>query len=366
MSSLTIGSFPYKPGFNPYQSLITGAIEDAGLEVVRIPPEKWFPLQKAFATDCDILHLDWPHDWYGGRNTVLRFLKRWMYLRALRQKKKLIGKSKLVWTAHNLVAHDSRDRQDEHRMIQALIDQCDGIMVMSETSHDLLREQYQVPNQASVEKVYHGHYADCYPNTCSRVEARAKLNLGDDTRIVVTVGSVRPYKGIEGLIDTLLKSPATNFKWIIAGRSATEEYGIHVSSLVEAAYRQGCDIEFHNTLVPDNDLQFYFNAADACILPFENVLNSGSMLMAMSFGCPVIAPAVGSIPEVINSDWGFLYEPNSPDSTHSALKRAMAKVSTHEFDEIREAVISSTKERYSWELAGKNLRSWYTELCGRD
>ena len=363
MSPLIIGSFPYKPGFNPYQSLITGAIEQAGLEVVRIPPEKWFPLQRAFATNCDILHLDWPHDWYGGKNAATRFLKRWMYLRALRQKKKLIGKTKLVWTAHNLIAHDSQDKQDEHCMIQSLINQCDGIMVMSQASHDQLREQYQVPNTTLIKNVYHGHYADCYPNLCDRTAAREKLKLSDDKNVIVTVGSVRPYKGLEGLIDTLLKFPISNLKWIIAGRSANKEYGNHVTDLVASANRQGCDIEFHNALIPDNDLQYYFNAADACILPFENILNSGSMLMAMSFGCPVIAPAVGSIPEIVNRDWGFLYTANAPDSTHAAIEEAMTKISTHSFDAIRDAVISQTKEKYSWDLAGERLCKWYHELC---
>ena len=140
--AISIGSFPYKPGFNPYQRLITGAIEDAGADVVRIPPVKWFPLQKAFATECDILHLDWPHDWYNGKNALTRFLKKQMYLGALRNKKKTIGRTKLVWTAHNLVSHDSGGSGHEHKMIQALIDQCDGIMVMSEASRALLEQTY--------------------------------------------------------------------------------------------------------------------------------------------------------------------------------------------------------------------------------
>ena len=117
---LKVGSFPYAPNFNPYQRLLTTAIEDEGANVTRITPKKWFPLQKVAKIPVDILHLDWPHDWYNGKSAVTQFLKTCMYLQGLRG----LRAKPVIWTAHNLIAHDSPNPKREHRMIQKLINQC--------------------------------------------------------------------------------------------------------------------------------------------------------------------------------------------------------------------------------------------------
>ena len=362
--SIVVGSFPYYPSYNPYQSLITGAIESAGLKVVRIPPEKWFPLDKAFATDCDILHLDWPHDWYGGKNAITRFLKRWMYLRALRQKKKLIGNTKLVWTAHNLVAHDSGESDDEHQMIQALINQCDGIMVMSEASRNLLQKIYQLPKNTLVETIYHGHYIDCYPNEITPADARNRLGIPEGDQVFLSVGTIRPYKGHLKLIENFGEIAKPNQRLIIAGISRNKDYLTLIQTKVESQMaKSGCKIDTHLDLVPDQELQVFFNAADICVLPFENVLNSGSLLMAMSFGIPVLAPSVGSIPEVAISDYSYLYDATS----EKGLRNGLVKISEMEFSRRdRDQHLAMTKEKYSWTKTGLQLTNWYRQLIARD
>ena len=79
-----------------------------------------------------------------------------------------------------------------------------------------------------------------------------------------------------------------------------------------------------DTLVPDEELQLYFNACDLVALPFRQVLNSGSLLLAMSFGCPVVAPRLGSIPEVACPEGWFGYDAANPDGLRSALRAALA------------------------------------------
>ena len=360
MQPIVVGSFPYKPGFNPYQKLITGAMEAAELSVIRIPPEKWFPLQKAFSIDCDILHLDWPHDWYSGKNAVTRFLKRTMYLRGLSRKTRSIGNTKLVWTAHNLVAHDSGDAGDEHRMIQALIDQCDGVMVMSEASRELLQQSYQLPNRTKVETVYHGHYIDCYPNDMSRIEARKHLDVPDGDQVFLSVGSIRPYKGHLKLIRDFGEVAKPNQRLIIAGGSSNNDYLEMIQSEADKQVAAtGCKIDTHLGIVPDQELQIFFNAADICVLPFEHVLNSGSLLMAMSFGIPVLAPSVGSIPEVAIPDFSHLYEP----TTGEGLRNGLVEISKLQFSQAdRQQHLDTTREKYSWTRAGIQLATWYQKL----
>ena len=85
---MIVSNFPYAPSQNPYQRLITEAMESVGIEVVRIPPEKWWPLHKAASVESDIIHLDWPHDWYTGKNFLTQAIKIKMYLKGLKQLEK--------------------------------------------------------------------------------------------------------------------------------------------------------------------------------------------------------------------------------------------------------------------------------------
>lgn len=363
MTQIVVGSFPYRPGFNPYQKLVTGAIEEAGLTVVRIPPKKWFPLQKAFAVDCDILHLDWPHDWYQGRNGLTRFLKRAMYLQALRKKKDSIGKTKLVWTAHNLVAHDTHNRDFEHRMIQALIDQCDGIMVLSEASRQQLQQTYHVPKTTSVKTVYHGHYIDCYPNEIDRSISREQLNIGSEEQVFLSVGSIKPYKGHLELIKVFSEIATPNQRLILAGSARQPALNSLIQDATDKAVAaSGCKIDLNLQLVQDDQLQTYFNAADVCVLPFRQILNSGSLLMAMSFGVPVIAPAAGSIPEVAFPEFRCLYNPEDSQGLRNSILEMKGRLCSVN---RRGLHIAATRDKFSWTNVGQELKSWYSELMAK-
>jgi glycosyltransferase involved in cell wall biosynthesis len=64
------------------------------------------------------------------------------------------------------------------------------------------------------------------------------------------------------------------------------------------------------------------SAADVLVLPFQDILTSGSALLAMSFGKPVIAPRMGCIPEIFDSKGAFLYNHNEKDGILKAIHQA--------------------------------------------
>ena len=74
--------------------------------------------------------------------------------------------------------------------------------------------------------------------------------------------------------------------------------------------------------IPREDLQLYLNAADVVVLPFLDVLTSGSAITALGFGRPVIVPAIGCLPELIDDSIGILYDPKQEDDLLGALGAA--------------------------------------------
>jgi glycosyltransferase involved in cell wall biosynthesis len=342
---LKVGYFPFNPGCNPYQHLFASALEQAGLTVTRIPPRKLFPLQSAASYDIDLLQLDWPHDWYQGRNAWTRLLKQLMYRDGLRRLRRI----PVVWTAHNLQAHDAADADHERRMIQALVDVCDGIIVLSNAAAELLRQEYRLAPKTQVQVVHHGHYMDAYPNTISREAARARLALPDQSRVVLSLGRLQPYKGLEDLIAAFACIASPGDVLMLVGKSISTEYTRKLHAIAEPLRAKALRVDIGEEEVPDDELQVYFNACDLVALPFRQVLNSGSLLLAMSFGCPVVAPRLGSIPEVAFPEGWFGYDPPNNRGLAGALSDALiASVAS----DLRQQIRPFTAASYSWASVG--------------
>ncbi|WP_423746399.1 glycosyltransferase (plasmid) [Haladaptatus sp. SPP-AMP-3] len=75
---------------------------------------------------------------------------------------------------------------------------------------------------------------------------------------------------------------------------------------------------------------------------------SGSVILAMSFGTPVIAPRLGCLPDVLGPKTELLYDPDDPNDLRAAMKRAP----TLDLDEIGR----QTRERsmsFDWDVVGE-------------
>ena len=354
-SPIRVGIYPYNPGYNPYQFLFANALEAAGLTVVRIPPRKFLPLDYALSFDVDILHLDWPHDLYLGRTPLRRVVKRAMFTWGLRRLKK----HAVVWTAHNLVAHDSEDARYEARMIQRLIDVCDGVVSFSNVADAALRQQYDVPAHLCTKVLHHGHYIDEYENTVTRASARAKLELPQDAVVVLAFGTIAKYKGFDALIQAFQAVAYEKTVLLIAGPAKDPDLLAQLQTLAARRQTSPVDIRVIPETIDSQDVQVYFNACDIVALPFRSVLNSGSLLLAMSFGRCVIAPNIGSVPEIAYSPAHFGYDPATPDGLTDALRRALR-------DDALEQRGTEAKqfaaENYGWERAAKDAICLYEEI----
>ncbi|MGA2070543.1 MAG: glycosyltransferase family 4 protein [Sedimentisphaerales bacterium] len=359
MTDLRVGILPYNPGLNPYQRLFAGALESAGVGVERIPNRKFMPISRALSGPIDLLHIEWHHLFYAaGRMPFLPWVRKQMYLAGLKK----LRDFPLVWTAHNIVAHDTLNREFEIDMTQRLLDCCDGIMVMSKAAENALRQVYRVPAETIVKIIPHGHFIGVYPNQVSREQARGKLAIAKNARVILMLGRILRYKGTDLLIDAFSKIAKKNDVLLLAGPAPSTELAAEVKRLAEKSCPQGARIYFTGKFVPDNEVQFFFNAADVVALPFRNILNSGSLMLAMSFGCCVVAPRMGSIPEIACPDAYFGYDADEAEGLVSALREALAQPN---LVERGQASKQFARNRYSWGDIGLKARELYEEVLGR-
>lgn len=289
---------------NPYQRLLADALGRQGVEVLFVRGyRRGLPLLRAAKSGAvDILHLHWLSPYTRGRNRLtyaLYSLKLCLDACLVRG----FG-TKLVWTIHNRLSHDAKFPRQERILRRAVAAIANVNIAHSTHGAGMLAKDLAV-DRREITVIPHGHYRGVYGLRISRSVARERLKLPDQGCVFLHLGMIRPYKGLEDLIESWTSSSQlAGHTLLIAGEPMDAGYE---RELVSA--RANCtSIRFEFRRIADEEISLYFSAADAVVLPFRRVLTSGSLLLAMSYGCPVIAPKFDEIVETVGTAGALLYD----------------------------------------------------------
>jgi beta-1,4-mannosyltransferase len=307
---------------NPYQSLLAKALASCDVSIT-IPREieavPIIPVLRKYGFP-EILHFHWLSP-YMIEASLSKSL--WKTLRFIADlgvvKKKGI---RLVWTVHNLYEHTRRHPHWESIANQLVLQNFDQIIVHSKAAAEALSQRHWCATdlKQNITVVPHGNYIEAYENTTCREQARYQLNLRKDELCYLFFGGIKQYKGIYNLIDTFraLAEQAPNVHLVIAGKPAWDmaEKGI------EEYCQQDSRILTHLKFIPGSDVQVFMNAADVVVLPYQEIMTSGTVLLAMSFGKPVITPRLGGIPEALGDEWG-MYAVSDKEGLLRMMKQAL-------------------------------------------
>ena len=206
----------------------------------------------------------------------------------------------------------------EGRLRQQIADRADAIHVMCDATADLVSATYTLPAD-KVRVIPHPSYIDVYPNLVTQSAARADLGLRPEHKVVAFFGGIRPYKGIDVLLDVFeeVAQIAPETRLLVVGPPGRFA---EVEDLQDRCEANPSILATFNR-VAGADVQVFLNAADAVVLPHRSVLNSGSVMLAFSFGRPVIAPAAGCLTELLTPDVAVTFDPGRPEALREALLR---------------------------------------------
>jgi glycosyltransferase involved in cell wall biosynthesis len=211
-----------------------------------------------------------------------------------------------------------------------------------------------------VQVVPHGNFDHYVPSPRpSRAEARAALGLADDDAVALFFGYIRPYKGLDLLLDAFeaVAGAVPRARLVIAGRPHTDRDAelIHARVLTHPASSR---IIFHDRYIPHREVADYFTATDLVVLPYRHIYHSGLVHLAFSFGKATVATRVGDFPEMIDvGQTGLLVPPDSASALADTLVTALSDPSALESMGARAAVVSA--EEYAWPDIGARTVSVY-------
>jgi len=316
------------PKSNPYVVQLVRALESEGIAV------RYFSWKTAFSGKYDVFHIHWPEQLYARRRrigTAWALLGLITLLFTLR-----VRRIPVVRTLHNQAPHDVRGKV--HRFAYRAVERSTRVTIVLDKAHLLdVARQVAIP---------HGHYIDwmsAYP------KKRVQPNR------VLFFGLIRPYKNVESLISAFGGVHTDGAALEIVGQPATRAYG---EAIIKLAHRNH-GITVRLKYVDDADLVSEITRSQLIVLPYGDLYNSGSLILALSLKRPVLvpdSPIARSIAAEVGDGWITLY---SGELSSSALESALED---RKIDSGNDA--PDLTER-SWADAGKHHSRLYRRVLGK-
>lgn len=311
-------------------------------------------IQYAAKTNSKIFHIQWLNKFTYFDRTLLN-----IYYKSL-------GK-KIIFTAHDinykkLVGSDSLINNLSLKFMYWIVDH---IVVHTEKMKSDLIENYNV--QGDKISIIPFGINEVMPKTeLTRENAKKKLNLRDNDKILLFFGNIAPYKGLEYLIRALanLREQYVDLKLIIAGRIKADcmQYWTDIENIIEEQELKDIIIE-RIEYIPEAEAEIYFKAADVLILPYKNIFQSGLIYTSYHFGLPVVATDTGSLKDdVILGETGFICRPEDPEDLAEKVKLYYKSNLFKDLEVTREKIIQYAKKNHSWELTGQRTYNLYKKF----
>jgi glycosyltransferase involved in cell wall biosynthesis len=352
---------------NPYLGLLYQRAWDVGIVPVPVPSDERIPELVSLARlgHRVVLHMHWLNRPLLPATSPADAVRLGRSFLALLDEARAAG-VRVAWTVHNLLPHGTRFHEEEAAFRGEVAKRVDVIHVMASATRELVAPYFDLPADRLLH-VPHPSYAGAYPDYVTRAQARFELGIAPDELVYLALGSIRAYKGLERLLDAwdALPDDGTPRRLVIAGAPGKDE-GI-AETLSRAALHP--TVLLHAQLIEDERMQVFLRAADIAVLPYLRSLNSGALVLALTFGLPAIVPAGYGFGELLDDVTGRTFDPDSTASLAEALVSARAMATPEasaaaaavaaRFDsaELSLRFATSLRERLGWPVVEPGARA---------
>ncbi|MCA1726776.1 MAG: glycosyltransferase family 4 protein [Actinobacteria bacterium] len=205
------------------------------------------------------------------------------------------------------------------RALGALAAEASALFTLTEPSVD------PSPAGRAAERVGHGPY-DRMPRDpgLDRRGARAALGIDAQAEVVLFLGQIRAYKGLDDLIRAFAQvaraRPRAELHLLARPHEPFDRHRARIEALGLTA-RTRVRLGFF----PLEEVLAAVRAADVVALPYREADQSGAAILAIGQGTPVVAASVGGIPDAVpDGGAGFLVRPGDVGALGERLTEVLA------------------------------------------
>ena len=292
----------------------------------------------------DLLIVQWWHPWFAP-----------CYASVLKGVRRKSPGTKIIFVCHNVLPHEGFPMKE--KLAKRVLGRGDAYIVHSrQDTGDLQR---LVDRPRFVHGV-HPAYNQFKKKDMSREEARGILGIPAEQEMLLFFGYIREYKGLKHLIRALpeIKKARPKAHLFVVGDFFENNRAEYEELIRETG--TGDFLTLVDGYLPDDRVEPYFAAADLSVLPYESATQSGVIQISYSFGLPVIATAVGGLPEVVlDGRTGYVVPPKDPGALAKAVTRFFEEGKAEEF----RVHIREEDERYSWDRMTEHVDRLMGEMA---
>ena len=245
-----------------------------------------------------------------------------------------------------LTAHDILPREPRPGALAAqsrLYERFDAIVVHSEHGRARLRSKPGV-DPARVHVIPHGAL------TPLTAESPQPPPFQTDRPVVLFFGLLRPYKGLELLLDAWGDIDDAEL-WIVGMPR------MDISSLRRTAPP---NVRFVCRFVSDGEMAAYFTRADLVVLPYREADQSGVAFTALGSGTPLLLSDVGGFPELAATGAARTFPAGDASALRTALQELLSDPGA--LAAMAERAHAAASGPYSWDVIAQQTLDLYGTL----
>ncbi len=263
-----------------------------------------------------------------------------------------------------ITAHDVESFRSEWSGIKSMVyGLADGVIAHNRVSQRELVRVLGMPER-KIHVIPHGNYLGHVGAMPPAEAARAKLGLPRNATVLLFFGQIKEVKGLDLLLDAAasIKADLPELVVLIAGKMWGQDFAQYQGQIDRLGLRDHCVA--HVRYIADDEVAAYYAAANLVVLPYRRIYQSGVILMAMSYGKPVLAADLDGMTEVIEDGvTGHVFR--TGDSAHLAQQLRAVLADPAALQRVAANGLELMRTGYSWERIGQLTGACYLAALAR-
>lgn len=214
---------------------------------------------------------------------------------------------------------------------------------------------------AKISVIPHGHYLDSMRPLPPAEVARRRLGIAPTAKVVLFFGQIKEAKGLDLLIQALpaVLRAVPDVVLVIAGRPWKTDFSQYEALIENLNLKAQCRLFLG--FIPDDEVAQYYAVADLVALPYRRIYQSGVLMMAMTYGRPVVVSDLPGMTEIIQDGMnGYVFRSECSGDLAFALIRALS--SDIDRNSIAQRASAYILEKHDWQEIGRKAGQLYRTL----
>ena len=265
---------------------------------------------------------------------------------------------KLVVSAHDVGSYRSGESATLLRWFYSKVDQ---LIVHSSAAQDRVSDLRLLPSK-KVSIIPLGTYEGSIKDKPSKAECCNTLGVDPSKFTILFFGQIKMIKRLDILVDAVSQLNANGRKLQILCAGANLERG-STEYLRALQSKLGAGFICHNRFIPDCEIATYMGCADLSVLPYDDITQSGVLLLMMSYNIPVLVSDIPGMTAVVKHGvTGLTFEKgNSVD-----LAQTLTNILDLKWDlqRLSSAALDYVRQTTNWDDIGRQTVSVYRDALG--